>query len=166
MIEGIILSKQKIDTRKQKYIEFAILLTCMLLYPVLSMFWHHEYPLASPDFFLLVLLVVLFSSAFAAALITTRSLIVNLSLVLLIALVFMIQFNLLLEGLGITLLPKMAVDAGITRGTRLTIRPLAGAASRQIGLAWRKSSSRAQEFALLAAFLRDELGTPLRGAGR
>ena len=67
-------------------------------------------------------------------------------------------------GLGLTLLPKMAVDAGIIRGTRLTVRPLVGSKSRNIGLAWRESSSRAAEFALLAAFFRDELGTPISGA--
>ena len=66
------------------------------------------------------------------------------------------------NGLGLTLLPKMAVDAGITRGTKVSVRPLAArTASRQIGLAWRKSSSRAQEFALLGAYFRDELATPI-----
>lgn len=66
------------------------------------------------------------------------------------------------NGLGLTLLPKMAVDAGITRGTKVSVRPLAArTASRQIGLAWRKSSSRAQEFALLGGYFRDELATPI-----
>ncbi len=66
------------------------------------------------------------------------------------------------NGLGLTLLPKMAIDAGATRGTGLAVRPLAAeAVSRQIGLAWRKSSSRAPEFALLGGFFRDELATPL-----
>ncbi len=66
------------------------------------------------------------------------------------------------NGLGLTLLSKMAIDAGIIRGTTLEVRPLAaGAASRQIGLAWRKSSSRGRDFALLANFFRDELATPI-----
>ena len=65
--------------------------------------------------------------------------------------------------LGLTLLPKLAVDGGITRGTRLTLRPLAGSVSRQIGLAWRVSSSRGVEFALLGGFFRDELGAPITG---
>ena len=65
--------------------------------------------------------------------------------------------------LGLTLLPKMAVDAGITRGTRVTVRSLAGSVSREIGLVWRGSSSRGPEFALLGGFFRDELGTPITG---
>ena len=66
------------------------------------------------------------------------------------------------NGLGLTLLPKMAIDAGIARGTRVEARPLEGkGAARQIGFAWRPSSPRKAEFALLAEFLRDELATPL-----
>lgn len=67
------------------------------------------------------------------------------------------------NGLGLTLLPKMAVDAGITRGTRVTVRSLAGSVSREIGLVWRSSSSRGDEFALLGGFFRNELGTPITG---
>lgn len=65
------------------------------------------------------------------------------------------------NGLGVTLLPKLALDAGILRGTDVVTRPLAGAAggagaARQIGLAWRRGTQRAGEFrlfgdALLAA---------------
>ena len=55
------------------------------------------------------------------------------------------------NGLGVTLLPEMAVDAGIARGTRLITRPLAGAApKRHIALVWRRGSGRGGEFALLA----------------
>ena len=70
------------------------------------------------------------------------------------------------NGLGLTLLPKMALDAGIIRGTRLTVRPLAASASRRIGLAWRGTSARAAEFSLLGGFFRDELGTPITGAAK
>ncbi len=70
------------------------------------------------------------------------------------------------NGLGLTPLPKMALDAGITRGTRLTVRPLARPASRKIAMAWRASSSRVHEFTLLGGFFRDELGTPVSGAAK
>ena len=71
-------------------------------------------------------------------------------------------------GLGLTLLPKMAIDAGVLHGTRIVARSLVGpGVSRSIGLAWRPSSSRGHEFALLGALFRDELGTPVKpGAGR
>ena len=66
------------------------------------------------------------------------------------------------NGLGLTILPKMAIDAGLVRGTRLEVRPLDGKhASRTIGFAWRKSSPRTTDFALLSDFFRDELATPL-----
>lgn len=57
------------------------------------------------------------------------------------------------NGLGVTLLPKMAVESGILNGTDLITRPLAEPASRGIGLAWRPSSPRKAEFRALGAFL-------------
>lgn len=56
-------------------------------------------------------------------------------------------------GMGVTLLPQMAVDAGILGGTDLITRPLAGGGARQLGLAWRKSSARKEEFRLLGKAL-------------
>lgn len=71
------------------------------------------------------------------------------------------------NGLGLTILPKMAVDAGLTRGTRLGVRPLEGrATSRDIGLVWRKSSPQKEDFLLLSDFFCDELATPLAGRRR
>jgi len=56
--------------------------------------------------------------------------------------------------LGLTLVPKMAIDAGILLNTPVAARPVAGDhASREIALAWRASSPRAAEFAMLAAAL-------------
>ena len=58
-----------------------------------------------------------------------------------------------------TLLPQMALDAGILRGTRLVARPLAGErAWREIGVAWRRGSARRAEYALLAEELRGLIG--------
>ena len=55
------------------------------------------------------------------------------------------------NGLGTTLLPTLAVDAGVLYGTSIVTRPLqAAAASRKIGLAWRRGTGRQSEFALLA----------------
>ncbi|MGE5503839.1 MAG: LysR substrate-binding domain-containing protein [Actinomycetota bacterium] len=57
------------------------------------------------------------------------------------------------NGLGITLLPKMAVDAGILAGTDLVVRNLNDAPARTIGLAWRPSSPRKDEFRVLGKAL-------------
>lgn len=69
------------------------------------------------------------------------------------------------NGLGITLLPKMAIDAGILRGLDLPVRPLAGhPSSRGIGLAWRRTSARKETFRRLGAELAKELHAPCRPA--
>jgi len=60
------------------------------------------------------------------------------------------------EGLGITLLPQLAIDAGAARHADLVLTPLAGACPRQVVLAWRRSSARAEDFRLLATLLKDE----------
>jgi LysR family hydrogen peroxide-inducible transcriptional activator len=58
------------------------------------------------------------------------------------------------NNLGITLLPKMAVDAGLLTGTGLVAKPLdKSAPARQIALVWRPTSPRAGEFDLLAQIL-------------
>lgn len=55
------------------------------------------------------------------------------------------------EGLGLTLVPDVAIRAGLLKGKNLKAIPLAGkAASRQIGLCWRTSNPRGEEFRLLA----------------
>jgi len=55
------------------------------------------------------------------------------------------------NDLGVTLLPEMAIDAGILRNTHVLARPLAAAhPARRIALAWRRGSPREKEFRLLA----------------
>lgn len=60
------------------------------------------------------------------------------------------------EGIGITLLPQLVIDAGATRNSNLALTPLEGAWPREIVLAWRKSSARSQDFQELARLLREE----------
>lgn len=58
--------------------------------------------------------------------------------------------------IGTTLLPQMAIDAGILTNTALETRPLESPeAKRTIALAWRPSSPRADEYRLLAQALKD-----------
>ena len=69
------------------------------------------------------------------------------------------------NGLGLTFVPQMAVDAGLLDGTRVTALPLAAdRGARQIALAWRQSSPREQEFRRLAETLRSIAGDSRRGA--
>ncbi|MGE0221981.1 MAG: hydrogen peroxide-inducible genes activator [Acetobacteraceae bacterium] len=72
-------------------------------------------------------------------------------------------------GLGITLLPRLAVAAGIIEGTGLILRPLAGAGAwRTLGLAWRPNAPRASDYRALGPHLaetcRDAFGSPAQAA--
>jgi len=58
--------------------------------------------------------------------------------------------------LGLTLLPKIAADAGITAGTGIQLRPLDGAGGwRSLALAWRPGSPRDADFRALGQVLSD-----------
>ena len=58
------------------------------------------------------------------------------------------------NGLGVTMLPAMALAAGIIDGTRVVARALAGDdAVREVALVWRRASPRERDFRLLAAAL-------------
>ena len=59
------------------------------------------------------------------------------------------------NGLGLTLLPEMAVRGGILTNTEIAVRPIRSAnASRDIALIWRRNSPREKEFHMMAEILR------------
>ena len=59
------------------------------------------------------------------------------------------------NGLGVTFIPSMAIEAGILDGTRVDARPLrSDHGFRRVALIWRRSSARESEFQLLANALR------------
>lgn len=63
------------------------------------------------------------------------------------------------NGLGLTFVPEMAIEAGILTGTGIVTRRLeSDHASRRIALIWRRSSPREEEFELLAETLRQIAG--------
>ena len=63
------------------------------------------------------------------------------------------------NGLGLTFLPAMAIEAGILGGTRVDTRPLrSDNGYRRIALIWRRSSPRENEFQMLAVALRKIIG--------
>lgn len=62
------------------------------------------------------------------------------------------------SGLGATLLPKLAIDAGLADRLDLAIRPFdPPVAGREIGVAWRKGSAREHEARMLADAVREAL---------
>jgi LysR family hydrogen peroxide-inducible transcriptional activator len=65
------------------------------------------------------------------------------------------------NGLGLTMLPEMAIRGGILRNTSISARPLQSEhAHREIALVWRKNSPREKEFRMLAGILRDAADIP------
>jgi len=59
------------------------------------------------------------------------------------------------NGIGITLLPSMSVEAGITAGTDLVVQPFdQPGVAREVGLMWRKKTPRQTEFRMLGEFVR------------
>jgi len=59
------------------------------------------------------------------------------------------------NGLGVTLLPQLAIDGGILAGSNLVTRPMAvDEPWREIALVWRKGTGRREEFQLLAKEIR------------
>ncbi len=57
--------------------------------------------------------------------------------------------------LGISFLPEMARGSTLLRNTRVRLHALSDKSYRNIGVAWRKGSRRAEEFRLLGDFVRD-----------
>ncbi len=63
------------------------------------------------------------------------------------------------SGLGATLLPRLALDAGLADRLDLAVRPFdPPVAGREIGVAWRKGSARADEAVKIAEAVREALG--------
>jgi LysR family hydrogen peroxide-inducible transcriptional activator len=62
-------------------------------------------------------------------------------------------------GLGATLLPRIAIEAGVMEGATVILKRLQGAGAwRSLGLAWRPNAPRAAEFRALASTLRNVAG--------
>jgi LysR family hydrogen peroxide-inducible transcriptional activator len=57
--------------------------------------------------------------------------------------------------LGITYLPEMAVNSSLLKNTRIKTTPMEPGSSRQIGLVWRKASTRHDEFTMLGNFIQE-----------
>jgi LysR family hydrogen peroxide-inducible transcriptional activator len=68
-------------------------------------------------------------------------------------------------GLGVTLLPRITLEAGILKGTRLVARPCsAPAPSRMLALVARRTSPRLRDAELLVEFLIERHGAASAGA--
>lgn len=58
------------------------------------------------------------------------------------------------EGLGMTLLPDLAVRTGVTEGQGVRLTPLPDACPRRVTLVWRRTTSRAETFRRIGEVLR------------
>ena len=68
-------------------------------------------------------------------------------------------------GLDVALAPRLSVAAHIARGPDIPLPPLAAPASREIGLAWRRTSLRAEELGLPASTLGESAALSRPSAG-
>jgi len=60
------------------------------------------------------------------------------------------------NGLGLTMLPEMAINRGILANTQIVARPIKSPdAKRQIALVWRRNSPRETDFRMMADILRN-----------
>lgn len=57
--------------------------------------------------------------------------------------------------LGVTYLPEMAIGSSLLRNTRIKTTALDSESYRDIGLVWRKASTRSEEFELLGRFIKE-----------
>lgn len=62
--------------------------------------------------------------------------------------------------LGVTYLPEMAIGSALLKNTRIKTTALDKDSYREIGLVWRKASTRNEEFELLGRFIRDNYQAP------
>lgn len=62
--------------------------------------------------------------------------------------------------LGVSFLPELAEGSALLRNTRVRLYPLDARSFRTVGLAWRRGSARATEFALLGEFIRAQRQAP------
>jgi LysR family hydrogen peroxide-inducible transcriptional activator len=68
------------------------------------------------------------------------------------------------EGLGITLLPNLAVDAGVVAEGQVRLTPMPDACPRHVVLAWRPNSARGAVFRRIGALLTETRTKGLPGA--
>ena len=62
------------------------------------------------------------------------------------------------NGLGLTLLPQMAVQANVLGDTHLQLKNFSSEnVSREIGMAWRRSDPRRDDYVLLAEFIQSHM---------
>jgi LysR family hydrogen peroxide-inducible transcriptional activator len=67
-------------------------------------------------------------------------------------------------GLGVTLLPDLAIAAGVAEGHEVSLTPLKGARPRDVVLAWRRGDPRGDAFETLATAMRTLRARPVATA--
>ena len=93
------------------FAHLALLLFLMLIYPLLGMVWHHQYPVVSFEI-LLILILFLLTAGILSLLLHRycRPAVTNIVLVTIMVLVFLVQFNLFFIGLISTIISGLVVS--------------------------------------------------------
>jgi LysR family hydrogen peroxide-inducible transcriptional activator len=61
------------------------------------------------------------------------------------------------SDIGITYLPEMSLESHLVKSSDLVLKQLETSSYREIGLVWRKGSSRAEEFKMLGSFIKKNI---------
>jgi len=84
---------------KSQYGHLTVLLFLILAYPLISMLWHHDYPVFSAEIGLILACFALLAGLLSMLLQYVRSAVANLLVLTVLTLAFLIQFNPLFVGL-------------------------------------------------------------------
>ena len=75
--------------------------------------------------------------------------------------------NMVASGLGVSLLPRLAIENGLQVGGAVAVRPFARpVVGRSVGVAWRAGSSREAAARAIAEMLKETCGADARGRRR
>ncbi len=138
----------------------GFVLACPSSHPLSAVESLHIQDLAGQDLLLLEEGHCLRGHALAACHLTSATLTVPYQATSLSTLVQMVA-----NGIGITLLPRMALETPILAGTNVLAREFAEPdVQRAIGLMWRRQAARADEFRLLGEFIQQHAVPAIRPA--
>ena len=91
--------------------QLTLLVFLTLIYPLLGMLWHHQYPVFSIEIILLLFVFLLLAGLLSLLLHHyCRSMVVNLVLVTALTLAFLIHFNLFFIGLAVTMTSSLVLS--------------------------------------------------------
>ena len=114
------MGKPTRSSRLQKSPIIFLFYFLLFTYPLLSFIWRRSYPLLSVEVGALFLVVIIVSVLLTLVLTNVRSSVINMLSSLLITILFLVQFNLLLEGAIVCMAVSLVMAVWLKTGPWLT----------------------------------------------